>query len=61
MKKEIAYIKEFAEKMGYDTNEYKFTHCENHRPCYCIELVGTCDSEGEAFQWSWYLDTEEEL
>ncbi len=61
MKERIAYIKDFAKKMGYEISEYKYTHCDNGRPCLCVELIGTCDSEGNPFVWAWYLDTEEEF
>lgn len=61
MKERIAYIKDFAEKMGYEVSEYKYTHCGNGRPCLYVGLIGTCDAEGEPFSWAWYLDTEEEV
>lgn len=61
MKERIAYIKDFAEKMGYEISEYEYTHCDNGRPCFYVALIGTCDAEGEPFAWAWYLDTEEEV
>ena len=61
MEERIAYIKNFAEKMGYKISEHKYNHNINGRPCFCIELIGTWDAEGEPFAWAWYLDTEEEF
>lgn len=61
MNHRIAIIKNFANKMGYRTYEEEYPHCVNDRPCYSISLVGTHDSEGNAYCWVWYRDTYEEL
>lgn len=61
MKKRIEIIKEFARQMGYETYEDDYMNYMNNRPCYCIELVGTSDSEGNSYAWAWYTDTYEEL
>ena len=59
MKEKIKIIKDFAKKMGYKTREYNYSW--NSRKCHSIELLGTSDSEGNPFEWAWYLDTEEEI
>lgn len=61
MNRRIAIIKDFANKMGYEPYEDDYTHCHNGRPCHCIELGGTVDSEGNSYSWAWYRDTYEEL
>lgn len=61
MNERIAIIKDFAEKMGYDIIEQKYSHCRDDRPCYSIELGGTYDSEGNSYIWAWYMDTFEEI
>lgn len=58
MKEKIEIIKDFAKKMGYTIDEYKFEY--EGRPCYGIELLETCDTEGNSYSWAWYLDTGEE-
>lgn len=65
----IDAIKDFASKMDYEINEYNYTYARNWpcdkgkygRPCYCIELIGTCDSEGDPYSWSWFVDTGTEV
>jgi len=59
MKEKIEIIKDFAKKMGYKTREYNYIW--NGRNCLGIELLGTLDSEGNPFEWAWYLDTKEEI
>ena len=61
MEKKIEIIKDFAKKMGYTIQETKYEHNFNNRPCYMIELIGTLDSEGEPYSWTWYLDTKKEI
>lgn len=59
--KRLMIIRKFAEQMGYGINESDYTHCFNNRPCHSIELLGTCDSEGDPYSWAWYTDTWEEF
>ena len=59
--KRTEYIYRFAEEMGYETHVEEYHHCINGRPCIAIELIGTCDSEGNAYSWAWYTDTWEEF
>ena len=61
MNERIAIIKDFARKMGYEIIEQEYSHCSNGRPCYLIELGGTCDAEGDSYGWAWYMDTFEEV
>lgn len=61
MNHRIAIIKDFANKMGYKTYEEDYTHGFNGRPCHCISLEGTSDSEGNEYAWAWYRDTYEEF
>lgn len=58
IQKKIEIIKDFAKKMGYTIDEYKCEH--EGRPCYSIELLETCDIEGNPYSWAWYLDTGKE-
>ena len=57
----VAIITDFAERMGYDTNEAFFFDPDSGRPCYEIALAGTRDTNGEEYSWTWYLDTGEEI
>lgn len=60
IKDKLNAIREFAKQMGYKIEEREYTHCDNKRPLYSIELIGTWDSEGYPYSWVWYLDTGEE-
>ena len=62
MEKELAIIRDFANKMGYEVNEYAYTTYsynpkDTGRPAYIIELEGTSDSEGNPYCWAWFTDT----
>ena len=59
--KRMEYICRFAKEMGYSTHMEEYNHSINNRPCVAIELVGTWDSEGNAYSWAWYTDTWEEF
>ena len=61
MEEKLRIIREFAKAMDYEINEYDYIHCRNKRKCHSIELIGTHDSEGDAFSWAWYLDTGEQI
>jgi len=56
----MGYIREFANKMGYTIHEGKYETDYPDRTYYFIELVGTCDNEGEPFCWMWDMNTWEE-
>jgi len=56
MIKKLEIIRDFGNKMGYEINEIEYTHYLNHRKCYTIELISTCDCDGYPYNWSWYLD-----
>lgn len=60
MNKRIEIIKDFAKKMGYSINDYKYENCDNNRLSRCVELIGTADIEANPYSWNWYLDTYEE-
>ena len=60
MFRKINIIKDFAKKMGYDYCISEYNNCDNGRPMICIEIIGTCDSEGNYYNWAWYTDTYEE-
>lgn len=59
--KRMEYIRRFAKEMGYEAYMEEYESCFNSRPCVSIELIGTSDSEGNAFGWAWYTDTWEEF
>ena len=63
MEEKLKIIREFAKKMGYEVceEEYKQYGRPDGRPMYSIELIGTSDSEGNPYVWTWYLDTGEEM
>ena len=52
-------IKRFGIAMGYKISIFRYTHCDNSRPCVQIALEGTADSDGEPYSWAWYTDTYE--
>lgn len=62
--KEVQTIKEFANIMKYDYKEFTYEHYNNHRPCFCIELINLhydFDDNLEDCSKAWYLDTGEEI
>lgn len=61
LEKKMEIVRAFAKQMEYTTREYNYTHYLNGRPCVCIELNETSDSEGESYSWCWYTDTGEEI
>lgn len=59
--RKVKAVRKFAEEMGYDTDSWYYTHFDNDRPAFVIVLLGTFDSEGNPFDFAWYMDTGEEI
>ena len=57
----IKIIKQFGKDMGYKVHTCYYTHGFNQKPCFEIELYGTCDSEGNPYAWAWYVETGQEV
>ena len=59
--KKVKAIRKFAKEMGYTTDSYYYYPYDSARPAFAICLCETSDSEGNPYEWAWYMDTGEEM